>query len=218
MKKSIENIWKEGFLESDALIVPQINNLYNHKSTHIIDKFKRMFRINLIAIIAFSFIFLIITFFVGIPITGVIFFVALSMLVIINKKFLDDLEKMDLGESSYQYLKVFNQWKNRQISINKKIARFFYPIIFMSMVLGFWFKDAEGMPLGERLVSEILIHFPETYLVYGVPLIGIGIVVLILILLAYFGVRIYKWDLNLVYGNIFKKLEELMIDIENLRS
>lgn len=128
--------------------MPQINNLYNQKSTHIIDKFKRMFRVNLIAIVTFSFIFLIITFFVGISITGIIFFVTLSVLVIINKKFLNDIEKIDLGESSYQYLRAFNEWKNRQISINKKISRFFYPIIFMSIVLGFWFKDAEGMPLG----------------------------------------------------------------------
>ena len=72
MEKSIENIWKEGFLKSDALVAPKTNNLYNQKSIHIIDKFKRMFKINLIAIIAFSFIFLIVSFFVGIPITGVI--------------------------------------------------------------------------------------------------------------------------------------------------
>ena len=66
MERSIENIWKEGFLKSDALVAPKINNLYNQKSIHIIDKFKRMFKINLIAIIVFSFVFLIISFFVSI--------------------------------------------------------------------------------------------------------------------------------------------------------
>ena len=218
MEKSIENIWKEGFLKSDALVVPKINNLYNQKSIHVIDKFKRMFKINLIAIVAFSFIFLIVSFFVGIPITGVIFFVTLSVLVFINKKLLNDLEKIDLGVSSYQYLKVFNQWIKKQVAINKKMSRFLYPIIFMSMILGFWFKDAEGMPLGERLVGEILIGFPDIYLIFGIPLIGIGIVLLILILLAFFGGRIYKWDLNIIYGSVFKKLEELMSDIESLRS
>jgi len=218
MERSIENIWKEGFLERDALVAPKINNLYNHKSIHIIDKFKRMFKINLIAIVAFSFIFLIISFFVGIPITGAIFFVTLSVLVFINKKLLNDLEKIDLGASSYQYLKTFNQWKNKQIAINKKISKFLYPIIFMSMLLGFWFKDAKGMPLGERLVNEIRISFPDIYMAYGIPLIGIIIVLLILVLLAFFGGRIYKWDLNIIYGRIFKKLEELMTDIESLRS
>ncbi len=218
MEKSIENIWKEGFIKSDALVAPKINNLYNQKSIHIIDKFKRMFKINLIAIVAFSFIFLIVSFIVGIPITGILFFITLSILVIINKMLLNDLKQINIGISSYQYLKAFNQWINKQVSINKRISKFLYPIIFMSMILGFWFKDAEGIPLGERLVGEILIGFPDTYLIFGIPLIGIFIVVVIIGLLVLFGGRIYKWDLNIVYGRIFKKLKELMTDIESLRS
>ena len=218
MERSIENIWKEGFLKSDALVAPKINNLYNQKSIHIIDKFKRMFKINLIAIAVFSFVFLIISFFVGIPITGVMFFITLSILVFINKKLLNGLEKIDLGISSYQYLKVFNQWVKKQVSINEKISKFLYPIIFISMILGFWFKDAQGMPLGERLVNEVLIGFPDIYLVYGIPLIGIVITLLITILLGFFGGQIYKWDLNIVYGRVFRKLKELMNDIESLRS
>ena len=218
MERSIENIWKEGFLKSDALVVPKINNLYHQKSIHIIDKFKRMFKINLIAIVAFSFIFLIVSFFVGIPITGVMFFVTLSVLVFINKKLLNGLDKIDKGVSSYLYLKKFNEWIKKQVAINKKMSTFLYPIIFTSMVLGFWFKDAEGMPLGERLVNEVLLGFPDIYLMYGIPLIGIVIAFLILVLLAFFGGRIYKWDLNIVYGRVFKKLEELMTDIESLRS
>jgi len=218
MEKSIENIWKEGFLKSDALVAPKINNLYNQKSIHIIDKFKRMFKINLIAIVAFSFAFLVVSFIIGIPITGIIFFVTLSVLVFINKRLLNDLEKIDIGISSYQYLKAFNQWIKKQVSINKRFSRFLYPIIFMSLVLGFWFKDAEGMPLGERLVNEILVGFPDTYLIFGIPLIGIVIVAVILVLLFLVGGRIYKWDLNIVYGRLFKKLGELMTDIESLRS
>ena len=218
MEKSIENIWKEGFLESDALVAPKVNNLYNQKSIHIIDKFKRMFKINLIAIVVFSFIFLIVTFFIGIPLMGVIFFVTLMTLVIINKKLLNGLEAINTGENSYQYLKTFNQWVKKQVAINKKMSTFLYPIVFISFILGFWFKDTEGIPLGERLVGEILIGFPDIYLIYGIPLIGIVIALLILGLLAFFGGRIYQWDLNLVYGRVFKKLEELMADIESLRS
>lgn len=218
MEKSIENIWKQGFLKSDALIAPKINKLYTQKSIHIIDKFKRMFKINLIAIVAFSFTFLIVSFIIGIPITGIIFFVTLSVLVFINKKLLNDLEKIDLGISSYQYLKAFNKWINDQISINTRFSKFLYLIIFMSLILGFWFKDAEGMPLGEWLVGEILVGFPDTYLLFGIPLIGIVIVAVIIGLLVLVGGRIYKWDLNLVYGRLFKKLEELMTDIESLRS
>ena len=218
MEKSIENIWKEGFLKKDALIAPKINNLYNQKSIHIIDKFKRMFKINLITIVAFSFVFLVVSVFVGIPWMGIIFFIALSVLVFINKKLLNDLEKIEKGVSSYQYLKAFNDWIKKQISINVKISKFLYPIIFISFILGFWFKEAEGMPLGERLVIEILYGFPDIYLVFGIPLLGIVIVIIILILLATFGGRIYKWDLNLVYGRVFKKLEQLLADMEHLNS
>ena len=218
MDKSIENIWKEGFLKNDALVAPKINDLYNQKSIHIIEKFKRMFKINLMAIVAFSFVFLMVSFFVGIPLMGIIFFVTLMVLVIINKGLLNGLDKIDRGESSYQYLKAFNLWIKKQIVINKRISTFLYPIIFMSFILGFWFKDAKGAPLGERLVNKILIGFPDTYLIYDIPLIGVAIAVLIVGLLALFGGRIYQWDLNLVYGRVFKKLEELMADIESLNT
>jgi len=218
MEKSIENIWKEGFLKSDALLAPKINNLYNQKSIHVIDKFKRMFKINLIAIVAFSIIFLIIAFFVGIPWMGIIFFIVLNVLVIINKKLLNGLEKIDKGDSSYQYLKAFNLWINKQISINKKLSTFLYPIIFMSFIIGFWFKDAEGVFLGKRLVNEVLIGFPDVYLIFGVPLLGIVVVFIISVVLALFGGRIYQWDLNIVYGRVFKKLEELLADMERLNN
>lgn len=218
MEKSIENIWKEGFLKSGALVAPKINDLYNQKSIHIIDKFKRMFRINLIAIVAFSFIFLIVSYFVGIPIMGAIFFVSLMVLVIINKNLLNGLEHIDKGENSYQYLKEFNQWIKKQVAVNERISTFLYPVIFLSFILGFWFKDAEGIFLGERLVDKILLNYPDTYLIFGIPLIGIAIALILISLLAYFGDRIYQWDVNIVYGRVFRKLEELMADIESLRS
>ena len=218
MERSIEHIWKEGFLRSDALVAPKINNLYNKKSIHIIDKFKRMFRINLIAIVVFSFIFLVVTYFVGIPVMGWIFFVTLSLLVLINKRLLNGLEKIDKGETSYEYLKAFHHWIKRQMQVNERISRVLYPVIFLSFIFGFWFKDAEGMPLGERLVEKISENYPNIYLVDGIPLIGLAAVVLIVILLAFLGKRIYRWDVNIVYGNLFKKLETLLHDIEELKN
>jgi len=134
MEKSIEDIWKEGFLKSDALVAPKINDLYNQKSIHIIDKFKRMFKINLIAIVAFSFFFLIATFFIGIPLMGAIYFVALTVLVIINKRLFNGLEKIDQGVSSYQYLKTFNQWIQNMIAINKS-WQYFCTQLFLCQLL-----------------------------------------------------------------------------------
>jgi hypothetical protein len=217
MEKSIEDIWKEGFLKSDALVAPKINNLYTYKSIHIIDTFKRMFKINLIAIIAFSFLCLFVSYFLGIPIMGVMFFITLTVLVIINKRLLDSLKKIDKGVSSYEYLKGFNEWINQQISINKRLATFMYPIIFLSVIIGFWHKDTEGIPLGKRLVGEVLKGFPDIYMVQDIPLIALIVILFIIGVLAFLGGRIYQWDLNIVYGRIFKKLKELMADIEELK-
>ena len=55
MEKSIESIWKEGFLKSDVLVAPKVNDIYNKKSEHIVDKFTRMFKTNLVVIVLCSF-------------------------------------------------------------------------------------------------------------------------------------------------------------------
>mgnify|MGYP006193106251 CR=1 FL=1 len=63
MQKSIETIWKEGFLEDDKLVAPKLNNLYNQKSRHLVDKLRRTFRINLIALVIMAIAFLVIHYF-----------------------------------------------------------------------------------------------------------------------------------------------------------
>jgi len=218
MEKSIENIWKEGFLKSDALIAPKLNDLYNQKSKHVIDKFKRVFKINLIAIVFFAFAMLVVTTFNGLPIIGISWFLILIALVVVNKKLTNSLEKIDYHKNSYEYLMSFNKWLQEQLAINRKMARLYYPLFFLSIVVGFWFVDAEGINLGERLVGEVLYGFPDIYLVNGVPLIGIALVLIIAGLLALYGGRIYNMDVKIIYGRIFKKIEELITDLEELRS
>ncbi|MEQ9437754.1 MAG: hypothetical protein RIG62_01855 [Cyclobacteriaceae bacterium] len=218
MEKSIETIWKEGFLNSDALVAPKLNDLYNQKSIHIIDKFKRMFRVNLNAIVVGSLLFLGVSFFIGIPIMGVGFFLVSSVIVIVNKRLSNGLESIDKNVSSYQYIKAFNHWMKEQLSVNRKMAGFYYPLFFLSMILGFWFSSFDGKLLGEALVNKLILSYPDTYLLFGVPLIGILGVILGVCLLAFFGGRIYNWDVSLIYGRVFKKLEEIIADMEALRS
>ena len=185
---------------------------------HVIDKFKRMFKINLIAIVVFAFIFLAATTFNGLPIIGISWFLILIGLVVVNKKLTSSLEKIDYHINSYEYLMSFNKWLQEQLAINRKMARLYYPLFFISVVVGFWFVDAEGVPLGQRLVGEVLYGFPDIYLVNGIPLLGIVLVVIIAGLLLLFGGRIYNLDVKIVYGRMFKKLKELITDLEELRS
>jgi hypothetical protein len=218
MEKSIETIWNEGFLKSDALVAPKINNLYNQKSKHVIDKFKRMFKINLIAIVVFAFAILVATTYNGLPIIGVTWFLILIGLVVVNKKLTSSLEKIDYHDNSYNYLTSFNKWLQDQLAINRKMARLYYPLFFLSIGVGFWCVDAQGVPLGEKLVGEVLYGFPDTYLVNGVPLIGIALALIVAGLLALFGGRIYNLDVKIIYGRMFQKIEELITDLEELKN
>jgi hypothetical protein len=212
MEKSIESIWKQGFLDDDAMVAPKLNNLYNQKSIHTIDKFKRMFKINLNALVIFSIVVLIASFFVKIPVMGVLMFILLNVIVIVNKNLFKDLNTIDKNVSSYQYLKSFDSWMKSQIAVNYKMSRYIYPYIFIAMVSGFGFSSHFRETLNRILGSY------QPYMVFGVPVFWVITMIIITILLAIFGGRIYKWDLNLVYGRILKKLDELIADMEDLRA
>ncbi|MDB4273767.1 hypothetical protein N8013_02400 [Algibacter sp.] len=211
MEKSIESIWKQGFLENDAMVAPKLNNLYNQKSIHIIDKFKRMFKINLNALVIFSFFVLIASFFVKIPVMGVLMFILFNVIVIVNKRLLKGLNNIDKNVSSYQYLKSFDTWMKSQIAVNYKMSRYIYPYIFIAMVSGFGFSSQFRESLNRILGGY------QPYMVFDIPVFWVLAMIVIIIVLAIFGGRIYKWDLNIVYGRIIKKLDELITDMEDLR-
>jgi hypothetical protein len=211
MENSIESIWKQGFLNSDALVAPKLNNLYNQKSIHVIDKFKRMFKINLIAIVVGSILFLGISFLIGIPWMGIGFFLTLSVIVIVNRRLSRGLAKIDKSENSYHYIKAFDNWMKQQVSVNSLMARFYYPLFFLSILLGFW------QQLGEDITNKLVLNYPGIDLIFGVPLFLIIGVVLMMALLSYFGARIYIWDLKVVYGGVLRKLNEIIADMEELR-
>jgi len=211
MEKSIETIWKEGFLESDALVAPKLNNLYTQKSIHIIDKFTRMFSINLKALVVFSFVVLVASFFVQIPVLGVLMFILLNTIVIVNRKLLKGIKEIDKNVSSYQYLKAFDNWMKAQILTNVKMSRFIYPYTFLAMIAGFWFSSNFQEAFNEILGSH------QIYFLKGIPVFWVLGIVLITGVLAYFGGALYKLDFKIVYGRVLRKLDEIIADMDELR-
>jgi hypothetical protein len=172
-----------------------------------------MVKINLNAIVIGSFLVLGASFIVGIPVMGLGLFLIFNAIVIVNKKLLPGLEKIDKSVSSYHYLKAFDSWMKEQLSVNRRMARYYYPLIFLSMILGFWFSNNF-----QEMISEILGGPHQIYLVNGIPVFWLLGVFIITGLLAIFGGRIYNWDNGIVYGRILKKLEELIADMEELRN
>jgi hypothetical protein len=217
MEKSIEAIWKQGFLESNALIAPKLNNLYSKKSIDLVDKFKRVYKINIRAIIIFAFLVLPFSIWTEIPYLGIPMALLFVFVARFSHKFKNRLDDIDKNVSSYQYIKSFDIWIKDMISFNAKMSRYLYPYIFLSMLTGFWFGGFGGNIPGEDFVNNLIKDYPEMYMLFGLPVVGILGVIVILFLLAFFGGRIGTWDINLVYGRILKKLDGLLAEMEELR-
>jgi hypothetical protein len=209
MKKSIEAIRKDGFLSSDALLAPKLNNLYDQKSKLIIDKFNRRFKINLRAIVIGSVVVLAISILVRIPVMGILLFFIANAIVIINRKLQKELPEIDVQTNSYEYITTFDRWLKKQLAINAKLARIYYPLIFLSVVLGLWFSND---------FQNLMGRLNQDYLFYGIPLFWLLGILIIAGILSYFGGILYKWDVNMVYGDILKKLDEIIADMEELRT
>jgi hypothetical protein len=217
MEKSIETIWKEGFVKDDKLIAPKVNDLYNQKSIDIVSKFKRMYKINVIGIVVFSFIILPVSYLVKIPYMGIMMFFLFNLIIIINRKTIHGLNKIDNSLNSYDYLISFDNWTKELIALNTKFSRFLYPYMFLTLFSGFWFGSIGGDIPGNTVIKGFVAEFPNTPLVFGFPLIFLGIMLLAMLFLALVGARIGKWDFNLGYGRIMRRLKTMIKDMEELR-
>lgn len=104
MKKSIEIIWKTGFLH-ESISAPIINDLYNQKSIHAIDRYIKRFKFNIKAIFGISFVVLFISLLLGIPLMGIPMFLMLNIMVIVDYKLLKKQKHMLKGETCYEFIK-----------------------------------------------------------------------------------------------------------------
>jgi hypothetical protein len=213
MSKTIETIWKEGFVDKDALIAPKINDLYNQKSQNIVDKLQRMFEINIKAIFIAAIIIAIFFAFNNAPLFGLFIAGLLMSLVVLGKKQLKELAAMDKNVSSYQYIKSFDQWLKALINQYTQIYRFLYPLFFVSGIVRFAFTD-----VGLSIINGIARDFPSIPQVFGMPIVLPLVVAFIAFLLSYFAGAIYRLDMQSLYGRKFKKLREIINDMETLQN
>jgi hypothetical protein len=205
MKNSIEVIWREGFLNEKTLVAPKINDLYNQKSKHVIEKMKRMFRLNLIIIGSLSITLPIGYYFLNAFWQGA----AASLLLLLTGWYsihlMRGIETLDPGVTSLDYLKSFDRWLKDVLSKSEKVVRFTYPLYFMiatSTIWSVWNKQQE------HVVEVNQKPFPVVVLV---------IAGMITVLMFFFSDKIYQWDVRLMYGRIFGKLEETIAEMEKLK-
>jgi hypothetical protein len=212
MKNSIEAIWKEGFLNEKSLVAPKINDLYNQKSMHLVDRMKRRYRFNLILLVIMAIVFFIMYYFLDVPWQGVAISVLLLLTAWYSKREKRSFETLDQGATSLDYLKSFDRWLKDSLRRGEKVLRFTYPLYFliaMSTMYSAWDKG--------ELTSKMYQKFPDIIFIGSVPLFALIIAVIATLLMYYFSGRIYRWDVRLMYGRLFDKLEETIAEMEALK-
>jgi|TARA_B100000787_G_C16183465_1_gene293213 hypothetical protein len=212
MEKSIETIWNKGFLDSDTLVVPKLNNLYNKKSKTITDKLKRMMKINIYVIIIFAILNLGLYAALGTPYAGAFIFFLLMGVCWKSMRQAKTMKNIDTSLSSYEYLKSFDSWLKIAISNSTKVMRFFYPLVFLAALM----PIVHAMKSGE--VTNAAILNSGFHLIYGIPTFAWIIAIVIAVLMFVFGGKIYNWDVNLVYKRVFIKLENMIAEMKELRN
>lgn len=212
MTKSIETIWKNGFVDEPSLTAPKINNLYERKSQNMVDKLRNMFSQNLNAIVLGSIFVLIMMSINGLPFLGIYLFCLMLPLMFIAKRELNKSVNLSKGQNSYDYIMNFNNWLNSSMAAYAQYYKIFYPMLFIGLAIqGIVSND------GARLIAQLIEAFPTDIIILGLPyylLISLTVVTLIV---ARFAEAIYRFDLNIIYGRQFKKLAELIADMEELR-
>jgi len=211
MRKTIEATWREGFLHPDALVAPQVNDLYTRKSTHIVERIQRLLHINQIAIVIGSLIMWALLSAAGLPYTGAIMCVSWSGLVFIRRLVIAKFVAPDSSLDSYHYLKAFQTWLKNRMARSRSLQRHLYPITFIALAIGI--VASKG---GQQFVHTIVEHNPGIWLISGVPVAIIAIVVVITIVLELLGGVIFDHDVR-AYRRIFRKLDEMVAEMEELR-
>jgi hypothetical protein len=213
MRKTIEATWRDGFLDPAALVAPKVNDLYTRKSTHIVDRIRRMQRINEIAIVIGAPIAWASLSAVGIPYTGAIMCAAWVGLIVVRRQF-PHITRFDapISVDSYQYLKAFQRWLKNRLAWGRRVQGHLYAVTFLAIAIGVVASEP-----AQLLIRRIVESNPDMRLVYGVPLVLIVVVVAMTIVVDLFGGVIFDFDVNTVYRSVFKKLDEMVAEMEDLR-
>ena len=213
MRKTIEATWREGFLNSDALVAPRVNDLYTRKSLHIADRIQRMQRINQIAIVIGAPIAWAYYAALGMPYGGAIICAAWVGLIVVRRQF-PHIARFDTPVSvdSYQYLKAFQRWLKNRLAWGRRVQGHLYAVTFLAIAIGI----GESEP-GQLLIRTIVENFPGVRLVYGVPLVLIVAVVAMTMVVDLFGGVIFDFDVSTVYRNVFRKVDQMVAEMEELR-
>ena len=95
---------------------------------------------------------------------------------------------------------------------SRRVQRHLYAVTFLALAIGMGASEP-----GQLLIRFIVESNPGIRLVNGVPLVLIAGVVATAIVVDLLGGVIFDFDVNTVYRNVFKKLDGMVAEMEELR-
>ncbi|NQY05693.1 MAG: hypothetical protein HRT68_05665 [Flavobacteriaceae bacterium] len=205
MEKSIENIWKKGFELDQDLTAPKVSNLYNNKSQQLVDKLSR-------ALITETKVFL--------PIAGAV--MILNPLIgnstwsgipaslwcvawyFIAKKQVKKITDMDRELSCLTFLKSFQEKVLDIFKTYEKILISGTPLFLLPVMIYTYYNNIDKT-MGEILGIDPSFDASKLWLFASLPIMS---------LIAY---MVFKLSVKIGYGKTFRKLRELIQDIEAMK-
>jgi hypothetical protein len=173
MEKSIEQIWKNGFLNED-LSIPKIKSLYNQKSISIVENIINKFKKQIMLLIPFGilvFIFNIILDNDNAILWGIISAIPCFGLFILGRRQLKAIKEIDYKSNSHDYLISVNKQINKIRSFNKRLIITCIPLGFLPM-LSYTYLNQKGKTIGEIFGVDGL-NYPTIFIFLLIPIMTI---------------------------------------------
>ncbi|WP_420572163.1 hypothetical protein [Kordia sp.] len=204
MEKSIEHIWKEGFMNNDALVAPKIQNLYNQKSQHLGDKLMRMLHTEPKVLLMMAVVFLVGNYAIGNSFwSGSIASIWCIIWYFIVKKQIQNIEEANKEVNCYDFLKSLHRLLLQSRNSVTKMLWIATPMLVLPMAIYTYYNQYDKN-FGEIFGVESL-AYPNELLFAIVPLATV------------FSVVFYRFSFKLGYGPIADKLKLLIQDMESLK-
>ena len=202
MEKSIESIWTEGFLDSDELKAPKINDLYNRKSELVIEKIKKTYTIDMKLGIILVALFVIGFSYFSLYITVIYTSMAFICLFIYNKYIIKSLEGINITTNSYDFLITYRNEFRKSIKKSALLLGTIFPLV---LILGYYISYYEA-----GILTKVIKMFGSLNTVSILLISYISLSVLMLC--------IYFLSIKLMYGTSLKKIDDIIKDMEELNT
>lgn len=201
MDKSIENIWKEGFLKVNTEAAPRVENLYRRKSLMLTEKFKRTLSIDNWSILPLSVCFLI---GIGLKVNwgfGIYVFAMMILLFFYNRRCLKTFNSLHIEDNVHEYMRGYLRSVE---SLIRRISRMMvvgFPAFIVPAYIYIFFvwKDKGSVFLEEKGWTIFIL-----------------LCLAVVVGLSALGWISYRVSVRIVYGRMIKDLRQMVADMDDL--